>query len=120
MPAQGGVAVTALAESHVVPDGQVSVPEGGRQLPCEVHLAGPGDAVVHLLQQDDVRLVALEDADDPLGTEAAVDTDRAVDVVRQHAEAHQALERAVCGEWDGELADAGRRHRRAPPRGAGE
>lgn len=71
------------AESQRVPDGQVSVSEGGCQLPCEVHRPGPGDTVVHLLQEDDVRRVALQDADDPLGTETAVDPDRAVDVVGQ-------------------------------------
>jgi hypothetical protein len=89
MPAQGGVAVAALPQRHVVPNRHVRVAEPRGQLTREVHLPRSGHALVHLLQEDDVRLVTLEDAGDPLGTEKPVDTDRAVDVVGQHAKAHQ-------------------------------
>ena len=80
-PAQGGVAVAPLAQGDVVADRQVRVSESLGQLAREVQLARARHALVHLLQQDDVGLVVRDDADDPLGTEAPVDPDRAVDVV---------------------------------------
>jgi len=88
-PAQGGVAVAALPEGHVVADGVVLVVEGLGELPPEVELARAGRPLVHLLQHHDIRVVVADDRSDPLRTEAAVDTDGAVDVVAENPNLHQ-------------------------------
>src|SRR4030095_457015 len=83
-----GVAVAPLAHPHVVADREVLEAERLRQLAREVQLARARRALVDLLEHRDVGVVVLDDRGDALGAEAAVDADRAVDVVGEDAESH--------------------------------
>ena len=86
--AERRVAVAALAQRDVVADREVLVAERLRQLAAEVELARARRAVVHLLQQRDVGVVVADDRGHALRQEAAVDADRAVDVVGQDPQSH--------------------------------
>src|SRR5258708_3613383 len=86
--AQGGVPVAALPQGDVMADGQVAIAQPSRQFTGQVHLPGARHPLVHLLQEDDVGIMGLEDAGDPFRSKAAIHTNGPMDVVAEHAQSH--------------------------------
>ena len=85
---QGGVAVAALAQGHVVSDRHVGIAESAGQLAREVELTRPRRPLVHLLQEHHVG------GEDSSGwrrsarAELPVHSDRAMDVEAGDPDAH--------------------------------
>lgn len=88
--AEGRIAVASFSQGHIVTDRVEWIACALGDLLGEVEFSGAWSPLVDLLKKDDVGIVVLEDLDDPLGTEATIDTDSAMNVVAQHAKMHEA------------------------------
>ena len=90
-PAQGRIAVPSFAQADVVAEGPVWIAQPFCQVLGQMQLSRPWHSFVDLLQQGDVGVVIFQDLCDAIRSEAAIDTNRPMDVVGGQAEPHDTI-----------------------------
>ena len=86
--AQGGVAVHPLAQLDVQPHGIIGIIAQLGQFLGQIQLPRTGHPHVHLLQQNDIGIVMVQDRGDALRTKPPVNPDGPVDIIGQNPKIH--------------------------------